>query len=104
MLASPTAPADNPIAARPPVPRRPAPENDAPLLTDPLPQVSTILVSAERRIAMVDGGRIVGVGDTIGQRVVAAIEPRALVLREPSGVQIRVGLGGRLLGVDRRSR
>jgi hypothetical protein len=69
-------------------------------LTDPIPRVTTILVSPERRFAMLDGGRVVSIGDTIGQRVVASIEPRAIVLREPSGLQIRVGLGGRLLGVE----
>ena len=64
-------------------------------LKDPLPHVTTILVSADRRFAMVDG-RIVSVGDRVGQRTVTAIEPHVVVFREPSGVQIRVGLGGRL--------
>ena len=71
------------------------------LLADPLPQISTILVSDERRFAMIDG-RVVTVGDHVGQRVVTAIEPRAVVFREPSGVQIRVGLGGRFIGVKGR--
>ncbi len=50
---------------------------------------------------MLDGGRVVTVGDSIGPRVVSAIEPRAVVLREPSGVQIRVGLGGRVMGIEK---
>jgi hypothetical protein len=73
----------------------------APLLNDPLPQISTILASPERRFAMIDG-RVVTVGDRVGQRLVTAIEPRTVVFREPSGVHISVGLGGRLLGVIRR--
>jgi hypothetical protein len=80
-----------------------APRADTPRsepLKDPLPVVSTILVSEDRRLAMVDG-RIVGVGDRVGQRTVAAIEPRVVVFREPSGVQIRVALGGRLASDDR---
>ena len=73
----------------------------ASLLNDPLPQISTILASPERRFAMIDG-RVVSVGDRVGQRLVTAIEPRTVVFREPSGVHISVGLGGRLLGVIRR--
>ena len=69
-------------------------------LTDPLPNVTTILVSPTRRFAMVDG-RIVGVGDRVGQRTIAAIEPHVVVFREPSGVQIRVGLSGRPAVEDR---
>ncbi len=70
-------------------------------LTEPIPRITTILVSPERRFAMLDGGRVVTVGDSIGPRVVSAIEPRAVVLREPSGVQIRVGLGGRVMGIEK---
>jgi hypothetical protein len=82
------------------LPRQPA--APAPLLDDPLPQISTILAAGERPFAMI-GGRVVTVGDHVGQRVVTAIEPRAVVFREPSGVQIRVGLGGRFAGVKRRN-
>jgi hypothetical protein len=71
------------------------------LLNEPLPQISTILASPGRRFAMIDG-RVVSVGDQVGQRLVTAIEPRTVVFREPSGVHISVGLGGRLLGVIRR--
>jgi hypothetical protein len=66
-------------------------------LNDPLPTVSTILVSENRRLAMVDG-RIVSVGDRVGRRTVAQIEPHAVRFREPSGLEIRVGLGGAAAG------
>jgi hypothetical protein len=69
-------------------------------LTDPVPIINTILVSPERRLAILNG-RVVTVGDAVGPRVVAAIEPREVILQEPSGVQIRVGLGGRVLGIVR---
>jgi hypothetical protein len=62
--------------------------------------VTTILVSPNRRFVMVDG-KIFGVGDRLGRRTIVAIEPQVVVLREPSGVQIRVGLGGRPADADR---
>jgi hypothetical protein len=71
------------------------------LLKDPVPRVTAILVSNERRFATVNQGQIVGIGDVIGNRIVVAIDDRAVVLREPSGVRIRVGLGGKILGVER---
>lgn len=108
-------PAGLPGTAHPP--SRQPPLNPAPLLTDksrtsaaepsrqplddPMPQVKAILVSKDRRFATIDGGRIVGVGDTLGRRQVVAIDEKAVVLREPSGVQVRVGLGGRVLDVER---
>ena len=70
-----------------------------PRLDDPLPRVATILVSGDRRYATVDGGQIVGIGDILGRRTVIAIDERSVVFREPSGLQVRVGLGGRVLGV-----
>ena len=51
--------------------------------------IDTILVSSDRRLAVVDGA-VVGVGDTLGQRTVARIEVDAVFLREPSGLEIRV--------------
>jgi hypothetical protein len=98
-----TVPAPSVPMPRPSVePRREATE--APplpqLLSDPRPRVTAILVSNDRRFATVEGGRIVGVGDVLGRRTVVAIEERALILREPSGVRIRVGLGGRLLSPE----
>jgi hypothetical protein len=41
----------------------------------------------------------VGIGDILGRRTVVAIDERSVVFREPSGLQIRVGLGGRVLSV-----
>ena len=103
-----------PSASAPPAPRTarqpaarvpnppPAPVAAAPQrLSDPLPRVTAILVSNERRFATVNAGRIVKVGDTIGRRVVVRIDARALTLREPSGLRIRVGLGGRRLNAPR---
>jgi hypothetical protein len=58
-------------------------------LKDPLPVIDTILVSSDRRIAVIDGA-IVRVGDIVGQRTLVRIEPEAVFLREPSGREIRV--------------
>jgi hypothetical protein len=91
---SPQAPGE-PRGGRAPV--RPQPQR----LKDPLPRVTAILVSNEGRFATVGAGQIVGVGDAIGRRVVVSIDERALTLREPSGIRIRVGLGGRLLDATR---
>jgi hypothetical protein len=86
---------------RPPAGPRPMPQP----LTDAVPRVTAILVSAERRVATIgDDRRVVTVGDTVGRRVVVAIDERTIVLREPSGVQIRVALGGRIVSVERRDR
>ena len=95
-LNTPAVPADKPEAAR----SRPLPA----LLKDPLPRVTTILVSSDRRFATIDNGQIVGIGDVLGRRTVVAIDERTVLLREPSGVQIRVGLGGRLVAVGRSDR
>ena len=73
----------------------------AALLADPIPKITGVLVSSERRFATVDNGRIVRVGDAIGHRTVVAIDDRSVVLREPSGARIRVGLGGRVLRIER---
>jgi hypothetical protein len=70
-------------------------------LKDPVPRVTAILVSSDRRLATIDDGHIISIGDVLGRRVVTAIDEHAVVLREPSGVQIRVGLGGRVLSIDR---
>lgn len=99
-------PADTPDAARVrtlgarPGPTGPMPE----LLKDPVPRVTSILVSSDRRMATIDEGRIIGIGDVIGQRLVVDIDERAVVLREPSGAQIRVALGGKVVRVDRAER
>jgi hypothetical protein len=65
-----------------------------------MPRVTAILVANDRRFATIDGGRVIGVGDVLGRRIVVEIEEKAVVLREPSGVLVRVGLGGRVLGTE----
>jgi len=87
--------AEQPGRAEPAAPPPPLP----PRLSDPVPRIATILVSGDRRYATVDGGQIVGIGDILGRRTVVAIDERSVVFREPSGLQIRVGLGGRVLSV-----
>jgi hypothetical protein len=58
-------------------------------LRAPLPVVNSILVAPERRLAVVNG-EIVREGDRVGPRILVRIEPTALVLREPSGYEVRV--------------
>ena len=53
------------------------------------PVVRTILYSAARRLAIVNG-RIVGVGDAVGEYTVADIEKGAVVFTTPSGERLRV--------------
>ena len=53
------------------------------------PAVRTILYSAARRLAIVNG-RIVGVGDAVGEYTVAEIEKGAVVFTTPSGERLRV--------------
>jgi len=79
------------------LPRRPPSPGPAPApavqrrvpLSSPLPVVNSILVAPDRRLAVLDG-EIVREGDAVGLRVLIRIEPRAVVLREPSGHEIRV--------------
>jgi hypothetical protein len=87
-----------PEAAR--IPPGPMP----PLLKDAFPRVTAILVATDRRFATLDGGQIVGIGDLLGRRTVIGMDERSVVFQEPSGLQIRIGLGGRLLGVERGAR
>jgi hypothetical protein len=58
----------------------------------PLPDVDSILVDGDRRLAIV-GGRIVAVGSSVGQRTIDRIEPDGVVFREASGLEIRATLG-----------
>lgn len=86
----------NPQALNPGVTGRYSPSrpvSPVPLKT-PVPAVNSILVSPDRRLAVLDGA-IVGVGDAVGLRVVVQIEPEAVILREPSGYLIRVSIRGR---------
>jgi hypothetical protein len=62
---------------------------DAAPLQDPLPVVSSILVSQQRRLAVVDGV-IAREGDVLGRRVLVTIDSDAVVFREPSGRRVRV--------------
>jgi hypothetical protein len=55
------------------------------------PKVQSILISNNRRLAMVDG-RIVGIGDDVGGWTVGAIEQNAIVLRSPGGKERRIGI------------
>ena len=64
---------------------RPAVQTSAPMR----PTVRTILYSAARRLAIVDG-RIVGIGDAVGDYTVADIEKGAVVFTAPSGERLRV--------------
>jgi hypothetical protein len=63
-------------------------------LDAPLPSVGGILISGDRRFAVIDGS-VVSPGDRVGPRVVARIESNAVILREPSGREIRVRVRGR---------
>jgi hypothetical protein len=55
------------------------------------PTVRTILYSASRRLAIVNG-RTVGVGDAVGEYTVADIEQGAVVFTTPSGDRLRVAV------------
>jgi hypothetical protein len=70
-------------------------------LKDPLPMVNSILVSPERRLAVVDG-EIIREGEHVGRRVLIRIEPNALVFREPSGYEVRVPIRRKLGAVESR--
>ena len=64
-------------------------------LSSPLPIVSSILIAQDRRLAILDG-EIVREGDAVGPRVVVRIERGAVVLREPSGYEVRVPIRRKL--------
>jgi hypothetical protein len=59
----------------------------------PDPIVRSILFSANRRLAVVDG-KIVGIGDALGTSRVVDITRDAVVFKTASGEQRRVGLHG----------
>jgi hypothetical protein len=87
--------------------RKPAEANPMPMpepLNDPVPHVTAILIASDRRMATLGDGRIGTVGDVLGKRVVVGIDERAVALQEPSGVQIRVALGGKVVGIERSER
>jgi hypothetical protein len=85
---------------QPAVPERPRPsaataQRARVPLRDPLPVVNSILVAPDRRLAVVDGA-IVREGEAVGPRVLIRIEHDAVLLREPSGHQVRVTLRRRV--------
>ena len=55
------------------------------------PSVRSILYSASRRLAIVNG-RIVGIGDSVGDFTVEGIERDAVVFLAPSGGRLRVSV------------
>jgi len=57
----------------------------------PLPQVNGIMISGDRRLAIV-GGDIVSPGEQVGSLTVARIERAGVVLREPSGREVYVAI------------
>jgi hypothetical protein len=63
-------------------------------LKDPLPKIDSILIDQDRRLAIVDGA-VLAVGDRVGQRVIEGIDRDFILLREPSGVLVRVPLRSR---------
>jgi hypothetical protein len=69
------------------VEKEPKPE---PLKT-PIPVIDSILIAHDRRLAVI-GGAIVGIGDSVGPRMVIAIDGESVVFREPSGFELRVSL------------
>jgi hypothetical protein len=88
------APADSGIASPPEVWSRgrgarptPAPQP----LNEALPRVDSILIDRDRRLAII-GGTILEVGASVGSRSIVQIERDAVILREPSGLEIRVRL------------
>lgn len=84
-----------PAESAPVRPSRPVSANpSAEALNVPLPHVNSILVAPDRRLAVLDGA-IVREGEKVGPRVLLAIEQDAVILREPSGRQVRVPIRGR---------
>jgi hypothetical protein len=55
------------------------------------PVVRSILYSADRRLAIVDG-RIVGVGEQVGSYTISDIERDAVVFTNPAGTRLRVSV------------
>lgn len=63
-------------------------------LNEPLPVVDSILVDQNRRLAFI-AGVFVSVGDSVGSRTVTEIEGEFVILREPSGLHVRVAIRGK---------
>jgi hypothetical protein len=60
-------------------------------MKEPLPRIDSILIDQDRRLAIIDGA-VIAVGDRVGDRQVEQIERNYVVLREPSGLLVRVPL------------
>jgi hypothetical protein len=60
-------------------------------LKEQVPRLDSILVDQDRRLAVIDGV-VVHVGDTVGARVVSQIARDGVLLREPSGLLVRLPL------------
>ena len=93
-----TSPPLEPIPAPRPQPRpsigtRGADRSDGgtvpPASVDPLPSVGGVLISADRKLAVVEGA-VVGIGDKVGPLTVAGIEPNAVIFRDAAGRETRV--------------
>jgi hypothetical protein len=60
-------------------------------LKEPLPRLDSILIDQDRRLAVLDGV-VVHVGDSVGARIVSHIARDGVLLREPSGLVLRLPL------------
>jgi hypothetical protein len=60
-----------------------------PASPDPLPAVGGVLISADRKLAVVEGA-VVAIGDKVGAHTVAGIEPNAVIFRDAAGRETRV--------------
>lgn len=58
----------------------------------PDPVVRSILYSSGRRLAMIDGGKIVKVGDRVGANEIVDIATDAVVIRTPGGERRRLAI------------
>jgi len=85
--------------ARPPAPRPPATRR--PAFGSSRLSVRSILVGADRRLALVDG-RIVGTGDRVGDAVIMAIRARAVELQDASGARRTLELARPAPGAELR--
>jgi hypothetical protein len=60
-----------------------------------LPKVDSILIDQDRRLAIIEGS-VVAIGDQVGVRTVTQIDHDGVVLREPSGMAVRIPLRPRI--------
>ena len=86
---------------RNPFASKPRPTELVAAAAQPVPVVSSILFSSNRKVAHVDG-RIVRVGDRVGTGVVQSIEHDAVIIAEASGAARRVALERPVIRMARR--